>query len=160
MPKTTRRTLGFDSLEGKVLLSTGMADPAATVHRATTQGLYLKGVLTGVSNPNGPPNGVGTSTFTVKGSAGSMGTVKGSLTLAKPLTPGGKPDLSAGALTLANRQGRVQLSIGTSSAKYYQYVITSGTGSFASASGSGVIALHFSRKLYNSVIIVLHSHPH
>src|SRR5213592_2341187 len=114
MPKTTRRTLGFDSLEDKVLLSTGMADPA------TTRGLYLKGVLTGVYNPNGSPNGVVVSTFTVKGSAGSMGKVKGTLALAKPLTPGGKPDLSAATLTLANRQGRVQLSIGTSSAKYYQ----------------------------------------
>jgi hypothetical protein len=49
MSKPPRRTLSFDSLEGKVLLSTGMTDPAATVQRPTTHGLFLKGVLTGVS---------------------------------------------------------------------------------------------------------------
>jgi hypothetical protein len=156
MSKTTRRTLSFDSLEGRVLLSTGMADPAATVARATARALFLKGVLTGVSSPTG----VAVRTFTVKGSAGSMGRVKGSLALAIPLAPGRAPKLSGAILTLANRQGHVQLTIGRSSTTYYDYVITAGSGSFASASGSGIIALHFSQRLYNSVVLVLHSHPH
>jgi hypothetical protein len=156
MSRTTRRTLTFDSLEGKVLLSTGLADPAATVHRATARGLSLKGILTGVTSPTG----VAVSSFTVKGNAGAMGRVKGSLTLAIPLAPGRAPNLSGAVLTLSNWQGRVQLAIGRSSSTFYDYVITSGTGSFASASGSGLIALHFSQKLYNSVVLVVHSHRH
>jgi hypothetical protein len=155
MSKPSRRTLSFDSLEGKVLLSTGLADPAATVQRPTTHGLFLKGVLTGVS-----PTGVAVSVLTVKGNAGSMGRVKGSLTLANPLAPGKAPNLSGGTLTLTNRQGLVQLTIGKSSTHYYDYVITGGTGRFGSASGSGLITLHFSQKVFNSVILVLHSHPH
>jgi hypothetical protein len=156
MSKTTRRTLSFDSLEGKVLLSTGMADPAATVARATARGLFLKGVLTGVSSPTG----VAVNTFKVKGNAGSMGRVKGSLALAIPLAPGRVPKLGGAILTLANRQGHVQLTIGRSSNVYYNYVITSGSGSFASASGSGIITVHFSQQLFNSVVLVLHSRPH
>ena len=156
MSKATRRTLSFDSLEGKTLLSTGLADPAATVARATARGLFLKGVLIGVTSPTGTSG----SSFTVKGSAGSMGRVRGSLTLAIPLAPGRAPNLSGSILTLTNRLGRVQLTIGRSSVKYYDYVITAGAGAFASASGSGVITLHFSQKLFNSIILVVHSHPH
>ena len=156
MSKPTRRTLSFDSLEGKVLLSTGMADPAATVQRPTTHGLFLKGVLTGVSSPTG----VAVSVFTVKGNAGSMGRVKGSLALATPLAPAKAPNLSGAALTLANYRGLVQVTIGKSSTNYYDYVITGGTGHFAGASGSGLITLHFSQKVFNSIILVLHSHPH
>ena len=156
MSKTTRRTLSFDSLEGKVLLSTGMADPAATVARATARGLSLKGILTGVSNPTG----VAVTSFTVKGNAGAMGRVRGTLALAIPLTPGRAPKLSGAILTLTNRLGHVQLTIGKSSIPYYNYVITAGTGSFAGASGSGLITLHFSQRLFNSVVLVLHSHPH
>jgi hypothetical protein len=156
MSKTTRRTLSFDSLEGKVLLSTGMADPAATVARATARGLSLKGVLTGVSSPTG----VAVTSFTVKGNAGAMGRVRGTLALAIPLVPGRAPKLSGAILTLTNRLGHIQLTIGKSSTVYYNYVITAGTGSFAGASGSGLITLHFSQRLFNSVALVLHSHPH
>jgi hypothetical protein len=89
-----------------------------------------------------------------------MGRVKGSLALAIPLAPGRAPNLSGASLTLANRQGHVQLTIGRSSTAYYNYVITAGSGSFASASGSGIVTLHFSQQLFNSVVLVLHSHPH
>ena len=42
--------------------------------------------------------------------------------------------VSGATLTLANYQGLVQLAIGKSSINYYDYVITGGTGRFASAS--------------------------
>ncbi len=156
MSKTTRRTLSFDSLEGKVLLSTGLADPAATVARAAARGLSLKGVLTGVASASG---GV-VSAFTVKGNAASMGKVKGMLLLSIPLRSGRAPNLSDATLILTSRAGVVQVTIGRSSSIIYDYVITAGTGSFASASGSGLITLHFSQQRFNSVILVLHSHPH
>ena len=42
MLKTKRRLPQFDCLEGKVLLSAGMADPAATVHRDASQTIPLE----------------------------------------------------------------------------------------------------------------------
>lgn len=156
MSKTTRRNLSFDDLEGKVLLSAGMADPAAAVHRATTHGLSLKGMLTGAPSPAGPV----VNSFAIKGNAVAMGRVKGTLTLAIPLTSGHSPNLSGATLTLRNSLGSVQLTIGKSTVKYYNYLITSGSGSFASASGSGLITLYFSQKRFNTVLLVVHSRPY
>ena len=48
MSKTTRRTLEFESLEGKVLLSAGMADPAATVFKLKAVRFHLNGNIAGV----------------------------------------------------------------------------------------------------------------
>jgi hypothetical protein len=146
-------------LEGKVLLSTGIRDPARVVHRATASGLSLKGVLTGTLSPAGSPSGVPVTTFAVKGNAGSMGSVRGTFALTKALAPGRQPNLSNATLTLSNWKGRVQLTIGRSLNQYYNYVITSGNGHFATASGSGLITLHFNPQVFASVVLVLHSHP-
>jgi hypothetical protein len=160
MPKTKRRSLEFDSLEGKVFLSIGMANPAVAVHRAVVKRISLTGSLTGVYAPAGSPDGIVVNAFDVKGTLGSLGKVKGVFTLASPFVPGGKPNLSNASLILSNKKGTVGATIGTSSTKFYDFVITSGTGLYAMASGSGVITLHFSRKVFDYVMMTLHSTRH
>ena len=48
MLKTRRRLPQFDCLEGKVLLSVGMANPAASAHRETAKRFLLNGSLSGL----------------------------------------------------------------------------------------------------------------
>jgi hypothetical protein len=158
--KTQRRSLQFDCLEGKVLLSVGMADPASTVYRAASATFRLNGSLFGVPISTGSSNGTDVSSFTLKGTLASMGRVKGTFALADAFNYGGQPNLSNARLTLSNRKGSVAIQIGMSSTNFYDYIITSGSGRFASASGSGIVALHLSRRVYGLVIVVLHSNPH
>src|SRR5262245_45959642 len=115
MSKTSRRTLGFDSLEGKVLLSTGLADPAATIHLAKVKRFLLNGVLHGLPFGTIRQNGFAVSSFPVLGKAQSMGQVSGSLELANPFIAQGKrPDLNGARLTLSNSKGSVQLMMASS----------------------------------------------
>ena len=64
MSRTTRRTLAFDAMEGRVLLSSGMADPAAVVHRAPAQvpgqpaQFLLNGTLKGIPFGTVGPDGI------------------------------------------------------------------------------------------------------
>src|ERR1700733_8808381 len=103
MLKTRRRIPQFDSLEGKVLLSAGMADPAATVHHEKAKPILLNGSLSGL--PNGSPrlNGFTETSFPIAGHLASLGKVNGSLSLEDAFIPvGKKPNLNGAALTLEN----------------------------------------------------------
>ena len=91
MSTTARRTRrpAFESLEGKILLSTGMADPALAVHRAKVQRFSLNGTLKGIPFGTIQQAGIFVTAFFVTGSPRSMGKVSGSLNLADPLlSPG------------------------------------------------------------------------
>ena len=91
MSKTKRRLLQFDSLEGKVLLSTGMDDDLAkTKHHDTIKPFVMNGSLSGL--PNGSPGVAGytATSFPVAGHLASMGSVHGSFSLADPFIPIGK----------------------------------------------------------------------
>jgi hypothetical protein len=153
MTRTAQRTLAFDSLEGKVLLSTGMADPAATVHRAAIKHFLLNGTLKGIPYGSVQQNGIEVSSFTLTGTARSMGKVNGSLGLANPvIAPGREPNLSNATLTLSNSRGSAQLTMAASPSNRYVFVVTSGTGSYASAFGSGTAIIAYSPRLHEYLV--------
>jgi hypothetical protein len=160
MSKTARRALGFDSLEGKVLLSTGMADPARAVHVAKVQRFLLNGALFGLPYGTIQQTGFAVSSFSVVGKAQSMGKVSGSFSLANPFIAQGKlPDLSGAKLTLSNQRGSVQLTMASSPSHRYIFVVTSGTGSYTSLYGSGTAVISFNRKMIDFEVR-LHSAIH
>jgi len=157
MLKTRRHVLQFDSLEGKVLLSTGMADPATTVHREKVKRFLLNGALSGLPTGSPGPDGYSVTSFSAGGHAGSMGKVNGTFYLADTLIPIGKPpDLSNSWLILINQKGSVQLRIAASKKNDYRFNITSGTGSDAAVTGSGSVTISSSQGSIN-FIIKLHS---
>jgi hypothetical protein len=142
MLKTKRRLLQFDSLEGKVLLSAGMANPAATKYHDTVKPFVMTGSLSGL--PNGSPGVAGytETSFPVAGHLASMGRVNGSFSLADPFIPiGTLPDLAGASLTLKNSKGTVQLAIAQAKKHKYKFTVISGTDSYAKASGSGTMAI-------------------
>ncbi len=155
MLKTKRRTLQFDSLEGKVLLSTGMADPAATVKRDVVKRLNLDGDLYGIPTGSTGPEGYNVATFAVGGTAAAMGKVSGSFDLANAFIPIGKrPNLGGASLTLTNLKGSVQLAIAPSKTSLYHFTITSGTDHYAGATGSGTLSIAPTQGTENFVVVV------
>jgi hypothetical protein len=157
MLKNKCRALHFDSLEGIVLLSLGMADPATSAHRQTTKPVLLNGSLSGL--PDGSPGVTGytETSFPVSGHLASMGAVAGSFNLEDAFIPIGKlPDLNGASLTLENSKGSVQLTIAQSNKHQYKFTIISGTNKFATASGSGTLAISSPRTALN-LVMRLHS---
>jgi hypothetical protein len=153
MLKTKRRLLQFDSLEGKVLLSAGMANPAATKHHDTVKPFVMTGSLSGL--PNGSPGVAGytETSFPVAGHLASMGRVNGSFSLADPFIPiGTLPDLAGASLTLKNSKGTVQLAIAQAKKHKYKFTVISGTDSYAKASGSGTMAISSIQSDLNLVV--------
>jgi hypothetical protein len=157
MLKTKRRLPQFDCLEGKVLLSAGMADPAAAVHRDAAKPFLLNGSLSGL--PNGSPgiDGFSETSFPVAGHLASMGKVNGTFSLEDAFIPiGKKPDLNGTVLTLENSKGSVHLAIAQSKKHQYKFTVVSGTAGYAKASGSGTMAISSPRDALN-LVIKLHS---
>jgi hypothetical protein len=157
MLNTKRHLPQFDSLEGKVLLSAGMADPAVTKHHDKVKPFVMTGSLSGL--PNGSPgvDGYTTTSFPVSGHLASMGTVHGSFSLADPFVPIGKlPDLAGASLTLKNSKGTVQLAIAQTKKNDFKFTIDSGTGKYASNSGSGTMEISSTRAAID-LAISLHS---
>ena len=157
MLKTRRRIPQFDSLEGKVLLSAGMAEPAATVHHEKAKPILLNGSLSGL--PNGSPsiNGFTETSFPVAGHLASLGKVNGSFSLKDAFIPvGKKPNLNGASLTLENSKGSVQLAIAQSKKHQYKFTVVSGTEGFRSASGSGTMAISSPQSALD-LVIKLHS---
>jgi hypothetical protein len=142
MLKTHRRTLHFDCLERKVLLSTAMADPALSVHRAVAKRFVLNGALYGLPTGSAGPDGYTVASFAVAGHLGSMGRVQGTFLLNDKFVPIGKlPDLSKSLLIVTNRKGSLLLSIQPSETHRYHFQIVAVTRSYASASGSGTVTI-------------------
>jgi hypothetical protein len=157
MTKTARRPLAFDSLEGKVLLSAGIADPAKTVLRAEVKTFLLTGTLKGIPYGSVQQDGIEVSSFSLTGTAKSMGKVEASLNLADPLiAPGKKPELSNATLDLSNSRGSVQLTMAASPSTRYIFVVTSGSGNYASALGSGTAVITYKPR-YHEYQIALRS---
>lgn len=159
MPRTTRRTLAFDAMEGRVLLSTGMAHPAAQVHRAkaSVSHFVLTGVLRGIPFGAVGQDGINVSSFNLVGRTVSMGKVAGSLALNNTvISPGQKPDLSNAALTLSNMRGSVQLRMASSPSNRYIFIVSSGAGAYSSLYGSGAAVISYNQELHEYQV-VLHS---
>jgi hypothetical protein len=162
MSRTTRRTLTFDAMEGRVLLSTGMADPAAAVHRDKAQisHVMLNGTLVGIPFGTVGPSGITVTSFNLTGKAKSMGKVSASLALNDTLiAPGGPPKLSNATLTLSNAKGSVQIKMAASPSNRYVFIVTAGSGNFASAYGSGTAVISYKQHKHEYQI-TLHSSVH
>jgi hypothetical protein len=155
MLKTQRRTLQFDSLEDKVLLSTGLGHRAATVKRDAVKNLILNGALYGIPSGSTGPEGYTVATFTVGGDTRSLGNVSGSIDLTNTFVPIGKrPNLGDSSLTLGNRKGSVQLTVAPSKTNIYHFTIASGTDHYAGATGSGTLTISPERGTIDFVIKV------
>ncbi len=147
MATNRRRSLAFDSLEGKVLLSAGIADPAATVFRQKTNHFRLNGKLEGIPSGSAVPNGFMVSSFTVNGNVGSMGKVDGIFFLKYKFIQFGKlPDLSKSVLVLANERGAVYISLNATGSHHYKFTIISGSGDYTFASGKGNLTVSGSKR--------------
>jgi hypothetical protein len=145
--RSTQRTLGFDCLEGKVLLSTGMADPAAIVHQAKANRFHLNGKLHGIPSGTAVPNGFVVSSFVLNGNVASMGTVEAAFFLKYDFIPSGKlPDLSKATLVLLNQKGRVNIALNATGSHHYKFTIMSGSGEYTFASGKGSLTISGSHK--------------
>jgi hypothetical protein len=158
MLRKTRRALGFEALEGKLLLShghSGVAQPP--VHKSAPAQFSLLGVLTALPLPNNSAVSPAVTQFSSSGSLGVMGKVKGEFLLGQSFNYGHTPNLSNTTLTLSNKKGSVELLIAPSNSTTYNYVILSGTRSYAGAVGSGIAKLHFNKLEYGLVQVVLHS---
>ena len=146
MANTRQRTLQFDSLEGKILLSTGMADPAATIYQHKAPRFHMNGNLYGLPSGTSGPDGYNVTAFPIGGHVASMGNVGGSFYLSDTFIPVGKlPDLSKATLILSNPNGSVHLTLDSSRTHHYRFTIISGTGDDTWASGSGKLTISSSR---------------
>ena len=146
MANSRRRALQFDSLEGKVLLSTGMADPAATIYQHKAPRFHMNGNLTGLPSGTSGPDGYSVNAFAVSGHIASMGNVGGSFYLSDTFIPVGKmPNLSKATFILSNENGSVRFTLNASRTHHYHFTIISGTGDDTWASGSGTLTISASR---------------
>jgi hypothetical protein len=151
MSRTTRRTPTFETIEGRVLLSSGMRDPAAHVHRslARTGHFMLNGAVVGIPLGTVGQGGIVVSAFPMAGRAKSMGKVTGSLQLIPDvIAPGALPNLDNATLTLANARGSVQLRMASSPSNRHVFVLTCGSGAYASVFGSGTAIMTYDRRLH------------
>jgi hypothetical protein len=163
---------GFDTLESMVLLSTGTATAARTPHHVDTRPgvhLELNGTLHGnktilVVDAHTPASTdsqvvAGTlSYFDTSGRLSTLGKVSGSFgpNEATDVSTGQLPNLSSLTLELSNHAGSVQLTLAPSSTNNYQFKVSSGTGSYAAAYGSGSLAITF-RQSSNEYLLRLTS---
>ena len=142
MANSRRRALQFDSLEGKVLLSTGMTDPAATIYQHKTPRFHMNGNLYGLPSGTSGPDGYSVTAFAVGGHIASMGNVVGSFYLTNTFIPIGKlPNLSKATMFLSNQSGSVHVTLDSSRTHNYRFTIISGTGDDTWASGTGKLTI-------------------
>lgn len=142
MSRTKQRTLQFDCMEEKVVLSVSLGDPASTVARAVVNNFHLNGALVGIPLGSSVQSGFAVSLFLVQGRMSSMGRVTGFVNLADNLIPAGKkPNLNGGSLVLVNKEGTVTLSVKQTAGRDYNFAVDSGTGDYVGAAGSGIVAL-------------------
>jgi hypothetical protein len=151
MPRTTRRTPTFDAMEGRVLLSSGLKDPAGHVHRSLARTVHftLNGALVGIPFGSVGQDGIVVSAFPMAGTAKSMGKVTGSLDLAdNVIKPGRQPNLDNATLTLSNARGSVQIRMAASPSNRHVFVVTYGSGAYASAFGSGTVIITYKHRYH------------
>ncbi len=144
MIRSKRAVLQMECLESKVLLSTGMADPARAVHMSMVRRFDSGGRLEGTPNGVSSPHGYTIATFDVFGNVKSMGPVSGEFLLADSFVPHRKlPNLSNAKLILSGHINSVELQLAASPshANVYHYKMVAGTGAFQTAFGAGVLTI-------------------
>jgi hypothetical protein len=161
MSRTVRRALAFDAMEDRVVLSggAGLAAAAAQVQRAPIPQVHrakvgvshipLNGVVAGIPFGTVSQGGIAVTSFPLKGNLQSMGKVTGSLVLTETtIAPGRQPDLSNATLNFSGRRGGLQLKTAAAPRTRYIFIVTGGTGAYASAYGSGTAVISYNGKLH------------
>jgi hypothetical protein len=159
MSRTVRRALAFDAMEGRTLLSSGMGHPAAVAHRAAVVQVHrakaavshilLNGVVVGIPFGTITQDGIAVSSFPLKGKVLSMGRVAGSLLLTDTIiAPGRQPDLSNATLNLSGPRGSVQIKTASAPGTRYVFIVTGGSGAYASAYGSGTAVVSYNQRMH------------
>lgn len=151
MPRTARRALAFESMEGRILLSHWMDHHPVAMHRdrAAMTHFLLNGSLVGIPFGTVGPDGIKVSSFTLTGRTRAMGKVAASLAMTDNIiAPGKQPDLSNATLTLNNHRGSVQIKTAASPGTRYIFIVTGGTGVYSSAYGSGVAAIRYNSRMH------------
>jgi hypothetical protein len=148
MSRIRRQAPKLEALEGKLLLST-TTHPAQAARQATlaarqqaalvaAQSFTLNGSLQvpTTSVVTFQQNGQHMGSFKVRGKLGTMGQVTGTFVAILDST---SANMTAGALVLNGRHGSVTLSMATDpvDTTSYDFVIYSGSGSYANVTGSG-----------------------
>ncbi len=165
MSRAVRRALAFDAMEGRVLLSGGPGHAGAHAHRAAivqahraraaVSHILLNGVVVGIPFGTVTQDGIVVSSFPVKGRVTTMGRVTGSLLLTDPIiAPGRKPDLSNATLNLGNPRGGVQLKTAAAPGTRYIFIVTGGSGAYASAYGSGTAVISYNQRMHEYQIVL------
>jgi hypothetical protein len=165
MSRTVRRTLAFDAMEDRVVLSSGMGHPTAAAHRApivqahraraALTHVMLNGVLVGIPFGTVSQAGIAVSSFPLKGKLQSTGRVSASLLLAnKTIAPGRQPDLSNATLNLSGPRGSLQIKTAASPGTRYIFIVTGGSGAYASAYGSGIAAISYNQRMHEYQIVL------
>jgi hypothetical protein len=159
MSRTKQRTLQFDCMDEKVMLSVGVVDPASSVARAVVNDFHLNGALVGIPLGSSVQTGFKVSIFLVQGRMSSMGRVTGFVNLVDNLIPAGKkPNLNGASIVLVNKEGTVTLSIKQNMSRYYSFAVDSGTGNYVGAAGSGLgVLLRNGQSKALSFVIRLHT---
>jgi uncharacterized delta-60 repeat protein len=145
----------LESLEGKVLLSSGIADPARAVQAQAAKAFAFNGTLD--LGFMGRYNPMLNEYFNVGVSPGlyekvpfrPMGAkvhVSGELAHPKLLPPNVPPDLSDSTFTLSNAKGSLQVTFSPSTTNVYPFTISGGTHHFVAASGTTGTAVFTAHK--------------
>lgn len=144
MTRSKRVVPRMECMESKVLLSTGLADPARAVHMSVVHRFDSGGRLEGAPSVISSPGGYTIETFNVYGHIKSMGSVSGGFLLADAFVPARKlPNLSNAKLVLFGHKNTVELQLAGSPShtNVYHYKMVAGTGEFKTAFGTGVLTI-------------------
>ena len=167
MSRTVRRALAFDAMEDRVVLSGGAGHAAAAAHvhrpaipqahraKVGVSHILLKGVVAGIPLGAVSQGGIAVSSFPLKGKLLSMGRVTGSLVLTDPIiAPGRQPDLSNATLSFSGRRGSLQLKTAAAPGTRYIFIVTGGSGAYASAYGSGTAVISYNQRMHEYQIVL------
>jgi hypothetical protein len=165
MSRAVRRTLAFDAMDERVLLSAGMGHPAAVAHPAAIMQVHrakpavshilLNGVVVGIPLGTVGQDGIVVSSFPVKGKVKTMGRVAGSLLLTDTIiAPGRQPDLSNATMNLSNPRGSVQIKTASGPSNRYIFIVTGGSGAYASAYGSGTAVISYNQRMHEYQVVL------
>jgi hypothetical protein len=137
------KQLQVESLEGKVLLSTGISEPSQSMHVMAAKSFAFNGTLYVAFVGRLIPSSGKVVTIGLAGEdskpfkpMGSHVRMSGVFARHGQVFPPGLPDLSDTELSLDNAKGTLVVTFSPSTTNHYRFAISGGTGRFVSADGT------------------------